>query len=768
MLHLNILKTITYIFENNFQSSLNAISVIMILICIISWGLLMSKSARAMFKHSTAVVGGQSWSVIALAISAALVSPQLLAVEEASVERLEISGSRAQGYLVDQNSSATKLDLSLKDTPQAISILSAEQLQDFALSNINQALDQATGVNVERIETDRTYYNARGFDITNFQVDGLGLPFTGGGIEGDIDTAIFERVEIIRGANGLMSGVGNPSATVNMVRKRAGADTAAKIRASYGSFANTRLEGDVQGALTDGLNLRAVLVKEDKDSYLDRYNHDKTVGYLVASAALGDNTLFTFGHSAQDSQGSGGMWGALSLYYGDGSPIAYHRSASTSANWSYWQVQDNRSFVELSHQFNDDWKLISSYQLLHNEQAGDLFYVYISAEHGIDPITGLGTTGYGSFYSKTEKTQLADLYLQGKFSLAGRQHELVTGANIADRHYTDLSLYDYSTGLGFPLMPALIGWQGNTPLPSFNDGAAGSVVDADQQALYAVVRWELLDSLKLITGARWIDARVAGTSYGVDQQTAEDGLVPYVGAVWELTPQINLYASHTAIFQPQKERDDNRRLLPAVDGKATELGLKASLFNDQALLSVAAFEIEQQNLAVFVKDVADPTLGLYKVYKAAQGIQSKGLELELSGSLTEQLQLSGSVTTIDIDGDDLVKGYTPKQVAKLAAVYQLSALPGARVGLNYRWQSDISRKQGVVTSAYANAGQDIITRQQAYGLLGLMASYDFDAQWQLQVNANNLTNENYLNSLYWAQAYYGAPANYSLSVSYQF
>lgn len=73
-----------------------------------------------------------------------------------------------------------------------------------------------------------------------------------------------------------------------------------------------------------------------------------------------------------------------------------------------------------------------------------------------------------------------------------------------------------------------------------------------------------------------------------------------------------------------------------------------------------------------------------------------------------------------------------------------------------------------MTAAYANAGQDIITRQQAYGLLGLMASYDIDAQWQLQLNANNLTNENYLNSLYWAQAYYGAPANYSLSVSYQF
>ncbi len=724
----------------------------------------MSKSAVTSIQNTAM----KTPSLLALAISSALFSPQLLAADDSSVERIEVTGSRTQGYLVNQNSSATKLDLALKDTPQAISILSAEQLQDFGLTNINLALDQATGVNVERIETDRTYYNARGFDITNFQVDGLGLPFTGGGIEGDLDTALYERIEIIRGANGLMSGVGNPSATVNMVRKRPGADFAANVKASYGSWANTRLEGDVQGVLTEGLNARAVLVKEDKDSYLDRYNHDKTVGYVVASAALTDNTQLTFGHSTQDSQGNGGMWGALTLHYGDGSRINYDRSASTSANWSYWQVKDNRSFVELAHQLNEDWKLVTSYQLMKVEEAGDLFYVYVSAPNGIDPKTGLGSTGYGSFYGKDENTQFGDVYLQGKFSLGGRQHELVTGLNIADREYTDVSLYDYSTGLGFPAMPALTSWNGNTPLPSFKDGQSGSDVDADQKALYSVVRWDLADSLKLITGARWIDAEVAGTSYGVDQTMADDGVVPYIGAVYELTPQISLYASHTAIFQMQKERDDKRQLLPAIDGKALELGLKASLFDDKALLSFAAFDIDQQNLAVFDKDVADPQLGLYKVYKAADGIQSKGFELELAGSLTEQLQLSGSLTSINIDGNELVKGYTPERVAKFAAVYQLPQLPGARLGLNYRWQSEISRKQGTVAAGYANAGQDIVTTQQAYGLLGLMASYDINSQWQIQANANNLTDETYLNSLYWAQAYYGAPANYSLSVSYQF
>ncbi|MCT6980900.1 TonB-dependent receptor plug domain-containing protein, partial [Salmonella enterica subsp. enterica serovar Oranienburg] len=81
-----------------------------------------------------------------------------------------------------------------------------------------------TGVNVERVETDRTYYSARGFDVTNFLVDGVGLPFANGQQEGDLDTALYQRVEVLRGANGLLSFTGNPSATINFVRKRPTAD----------------------------------------------------------------------------------------------------------------------------------------------------------------------------------------------------------------------------------------------------------------------------------------------------------------------------------------------------------------------------------------------------------------------------------------------------------------------------------------------------------------------------------------------------------------
>jgi outer membrane receptor for ferric coprogen and ferric-rhodotorulic acid len=101
-----------------------------------------------------------------------------------------------------------------------MSVVTHAKMEDFNLNTINDVLANTTGVTVEKVETNRTYYTARGFDITNFQMDGIGVPMTYSLQYGDIDMAMFDRVEIVRGANGLSSSTGNPSATVNFIRKR--------------------------------------------------------------------------------------------------------------------------------------------------------------------------------------------------------------------------------------------------------------------------------------------------------------------------------------------------------------------------------------------------------------------------------------------------------------------------------------------------------------------------------------------------------------------
>ncbi|WP_029219497.1 TonB-dependent receptor plug domain-containing protein [Xanthomonas cassavae] len=172
---------------------------------------------------------------LSVALLWVLACPPCLALAEDAAERartldtVEVQAERTDGYTLRKTDSATRLALTPLETPQSVSTISRQQMDDFALNNANEVLALAAGVNVERVETDRTYYTARGFDILNFQVDGLGLPFTNGLAEGDVDTAIYQRIDVLRGANGLLSSTGNPSATVNLRVGRDSCKTQPKV-----------------------------------------------------------------------------------------------------------------------------------------------------------------------------------------------------------------------------------------------------------------------------------------------------------------------------------------------------------------------------------------------------------------------------------------------------------------------------------------------------------------------------------------------------------
>ncbi|MXY04553.1 MAG: TonB-dependent receptor plug domain-containing protein, partial [Gammaproteobacteria bacterium] len=199
------------------------------------------------------------------------------------------------------------------------------QLAVVYFCNLLDSLHTSTGSQVEIVETDRNYYTSRGFDITNFQIDGVGIPLTYGNMEGDIDTATYDRIEIVRGANGLMSGAGNPSATINLVRKRPSGNTKLSVAASLGSFSLKRLDGDFETTLTDRIDARIVVANEDADSHLNRYAQKKQVGYSVVTAELAANAVLTAGISYQASKADSPLWGALPMFFTDGSQTDYAR-----------------------------------------------------------------------------------------------------------------------------------------------------------------------------------------------------------------------------------------------------------------------------------------------------------------------------------------------------------------------------------------------------------------------------------------------------------
>lgn len=671
------------------------------------------------------------------------------------LEKIAVYGQHHKNYITEEAQSATKLGLTIKETPQSISVVSRALMDDFSLDDINAVLESTPGVTVEQIETDRTYFKARGFEITNFLIDGLGTPQTSGSIQGTLDTAIYDRVEIVRGANGMMTGAGNPSATVNMVLKKPTYTTQAHASASYGSWNNKRVDIDVSAPINDEHAVRAVFSKQDKESYLDRYETDKTIAYLAYEGKLADDTLLSINYVNQQKDADSPLWGALPLYYTDGSPTDYDESTSTAADWSYWDNSAERIYVTLEQNLSATWVAKARYAHIKNEQNSELFYVYGTP----DKETGLGLTGYASRYDYKDTQDLFDLYASGKFELFSLEHDLSFGISQANMDFNDQSLYDYSTGNGFPAMPDLATWDGIAPEATLADAPNGSDVQNTQRSAYVSTRIKLAEPLSILAGVRYTDWETKGTAYSVVQTRDDSEVIPYIGTVYDFTESLSAYASYTETFVPQKELDINAEQLAPVIGKSTEVGLKAQLLDEQVFVTLAYFDAKQDGLAIALPD----SLPSDTRYYAADGINSDGFEIELSGRLTDDLSASISFSNLSIDGDELVKDYTPENQLKMAATYQVPFINGLTLGANYRWQDATSRVQ--VKDPAGNAL--VTTKQGAYGILDLMATYEITQNVGVTFNVNNSTDEKYINSLYWAQGYYGAPRNYSLSVNWQ-
>ncbi|PPT78792.1 TonB-dependent siderophore receptor [Xanthomonas arboricola pv. populi] len=692
---------------------------------------------------------------LSIALRLALSSPALALADEATssartLDAVRVQAERADGYSLRRTDTATRLALSPLETPQSVSAVSRQQMDDFALNNANDVLALAAGVNVERIETDRTFYTARGFDILNFQVDGLGLPFTDGLGQGDVDTAIYERVDVLRGANGLLSSTGNPSATVNFVRKRPTDALSGTLALSGGSWSTHRVDADVSGPLTASGNVRGRVVGawQDGDSYLDRYALEKKVFYGVVEADLSNTTLLTVGASYQDNTPTGGMWGALPLYYSDGTPTRYDRSTSTSADWSYWNSIDKRAFVELQQTLGGDWTLKASLNYRRFDTEGDLFYVYGQP----DRQTGLGLFAYPSFYSSNETQKFADIYVSGSFALAGRRHDLVAGVNWATVDTDQLSLYGRGIGTALPRLEDLTG---DYPKPAFDASSDGAAFDMTRRTAYLTARWSLGDQLKLITGVNQTQVESNGSSYGMQHRYDRDRTLPFVGAVYNFDPDYALYASYAEIFNPQTQLDRTLNVLEPITGSNAELGIKGQWLDGRVNAAFALFRAKQDNTAE-----SDGTVGTLQVYRGI-GATSTGYEAEVAGRLGESLQLSASYTQFGIEGEDgeNVRSYVPRRIAKLASSYRVPGLEQLRLGVNVRWQDAISRVQ--------DSGPGIV-RQPSYALVGMMAGYEFTPQFGATLNVNNLTDRRYINSLYWDQGYAGAGRNWWLSLNYRF
>lgn len=703
---------------------------------------------------------------LALLSSAALgafVAPALAAENAAEdANSIIVTGSAQR-----ETPSATGLSLTLRETPQSVTVIDRQRIEDFALTNVNDLLAQTVGINVERVETDRTEYTSRGFDVTNFQIDGIGLPLRWGAAYGETDTILYERVEAIRGANALMTGVGNPSATINYVRKRPTKDFHVKANVQGGSWNQWRVDGDVSGALTkDGkLAIRLIYAHDQRDSYL-RYNHvNRNVYGALLSYDLTPELTINTGYTRQENNARGVLWGSLPLLYTNGARVSYDVSASPSAPWTYWNVTDQTGFAELEWKGRNGWQARGRYTYNKRDSQAKLLYAFGYP----DAATGLGISGWPGIYRSPYEQNLFDGQASGPVKLFGREHQVSLGVSHATMHGRE---YSQST-LSYPSYASVTDWAVNGIYPAEGTYAAEVLSEDSRDTLtrvYGAVHANITDRLKGVFGASAIWLRSSGYNYGVDQTRRNSALSPYVGAVYDVNRHISLYASYTDIFNPQKEVDvTNARLSPA-KGTGLEAGIKSEWFDKRLYASAAIFRARQTGLAeaAGVFGVGDAGRVGTTYYRGVD-TTARGFELEVTGMITPQWSISGGYTGLEVHDQNgaPTRTYLPTKSLKLASTYSIPSFNDLKFGGQLRWQNAIRTTDSAVV-AYGGVTTPVVITQNAYAVVDLMASAQVAPHVRASVNLRNVGDAHYLGSLKWGQGFYAAPRSVSGTISVAF
>ena len=262
--------------------------------------------------------------MVAMGLSAMLgMASQQVGAASLELDTLNVQGTQPSadestgqlGYTVKSTTSSTGMKLTPRQTPQSVTTITQEQMADRQITNIEQALDSAPGITMSKSEVGgRTEYRARGYPITNWKTDGLQFPggsdFSGAGNSLNMD--MYERIDIVRGANGLLGGTGDPSATVNLMRKRPGFEFGGRAYATYGSWDKRRLGADLNVPLSEDGRLRSrlVMTQEDSNSFRDHQSDRSRAALANFEFDLTDATTLGAGYQYEYYKNVGGGWGA--------------------------------------------------------------------------------------------------------------------------------------------------------------------------------------------------------------------------------------------------------------------------------------------------------------------------------------------------------------------------------------------------------------------------------------------------------------------------
>ena len=688
---------------------------------------------------------------------------------------------------------ATRTETPLREIPQTLSIISHEQIEQQGDMSLADSLSFAPGVSVVRNDSlDQDLY-VRGFQVTSLHIDGGAAlqPMSGRAVRfpGTPDLSEFDHIEVLRGADGLFGGNGNPGATVSLVRKRPLPMPAFALNVSGGSWNDYRMELDATGPLA----LEGTLRGRVGGVYVDRGYFYKTA-YLKRRKIFGmleyqltPATTLLLGGSYQSDNAlpfSNGLPFNL-----DGSDSHLPRDTSLTTDWSYYRTRTRQAYVQLRQRFGDGWT--AKFNIVGDKGTAD--FLNTEFDNPVNPATGVlvgAPTAFGTYGPDTLTQFSSDFTLTGAFDLFGRRTEMAFGGDFT--RVNAVASLSYYTGFQRGVENIHRFDPSRYPDPRLTQTALTNTTFSTsiQKGLFASWKVHLSEAWSVIAGARLSNDYLNSHTflaqlpqYGSNLSSGDPHIVTPNGAViYDLKGPYSLYMSYADIFQSNRLnlRPDGAPL-GAQHGADAEVGIKAA-WRDGALNgTLVAYKIDQRGAPVSLFLPGSHPNGCCYV---GGDNKSKGLDVELEGSPAPGWLLGAGYTyntnraaelAARQPGDVALASFVPKHLLK---VWTSNRLPGAlsrwTVGGNLHAQSSVWANghlcgTGAPERCYYDGAPYRIT-QGAYVVLDFRLGYQVDAHWRVALRVNNVFDKTYYESLGapTGNNWYGEPRNFLLQINANF
>lgn len=649
--------------------------------------------------------------------------------------RVEEALDDETGYPPRRAGTATKTDTPLIETPQSITVVTAEQIRDQSSPNLQEALRYTAGVRNELYGVDNRgdYIGLRGSKDTTVFLDGMRLPLSGwwGVIRNE--PYAFERIEVLRGPSSIIAGANDPGGVVNLVSKRPKEQTSAEFGVQFGNYDHQQVNADFTGSLNgDGsLSYRFVALGKDSGTQIDHADDERVLAAPSLTWHPNDRASLTlYGEHQYDRSKNTNAFLPLTgtLLDAPNGRIPMDLFIG-EPGWDRYGGTRNRFGYATEFWVNDSWQL--RHQLRHDDVDGLMKSMYAAWWDGFVDANG-NSDREGEYLNRywyvnddSSDITTSEFLVQGELHTGSVSHTLLFGVdgllNNASHRSAELPaspLNVYAPVYGVFDEPSL----GDAAVTR-NEIRRGGVLMQDQM--------KIAQRLSVRAGVRrdMVRNEVIGGGVQKDWETSTN-----LGVVYELFPGLAPYTSYSESFNPVSGVDAEGRGFKPKRGKQLEGGLKWESQSMPLQATASVYSIEEKNR---LADDPNNVGSSIQIGKA----RIRGVELEAQGNV-DAWSVLGSYTYTrvratagefggNLDRDQQLEGI-PEHSASLWAVHDFSDLgfTGFKLGGGVRYIDRIGDGTG-----------DVFV--PSVTLFDAMVSYD-KAAWRFSLNANNLADKSYI------------------------